>query len=44
MDTYDVSKNMNQVLRSGKYIGLSMIQEQEVLDAVRTMLARKGMK
>ena len=44
MGTYDVSKNMNQVLRSGKYIGLSMIQEQEVLDAVRTMLARKGMK
>ena len=44
MDSYDVNKNMNQVLRSGKYKGLSVIQEPEVLNAVHTVLDRKGKK
>lgn len=43
MDHYDVNKNMKQVLKEGNYKGLTVISEESVLAAIRTMLERKGM-
>lgn len=42
MEEYDVEKNMKQVIKEGKYKGLSVIKEEAVIWAAKQLLQKQG--
>ena len=38
MDTYEIGKSMKQIIREGNYKGLSVIEEDAVIDAAKSLL------